>query len=172
LFEFGPLLIKKDAEKRADPKIQEVNSTIFQITNNGKYKVDATFTLRSTLAPEEGGAEGKSPFIIEPSECSLSMDETLQLRVYAFPEIAQLYTDQLVVLIKDNPNPVILPIQCLGAKPVVSVSSDTVLFERALLNKVLTKTLTLTNTCPIKINWRLKKIDGLPAEFSVTPISG
>lgn len=172
LFEFGPLLIKKDAEKRADPKIQEVNSTIFQITNNGKYKVDATFTLRSTLAPEEGGAEGKSPFIIEPSECSLSMDETLQLRIYAFPEIAQLYTDQLVVLIKDNPNPVILPIQCLGAKPVVSVTSDTVLFERALLNKVLTKTLTLTNTCPIKINWRLKKIEGLPAEFSVTPISG
>ena len=46
------------------------------------------------------------------------------------------------------------------------------LFERALLNKVLTKTLTLTNTCPIKINWRLKKVDGLPAEFSVTPTSG
>lgn len=172
LFEFGPLLIKKDAEKRADPKIQEVNSTIFQITNNGKYKVDAIFTLRSTLSAEEGGAEGKSPFIIEPAECSLGMEETLQLRVYAFPELAQLYNDQLVVLIKDNPNPVILPIQCLGAKPIVSVSNDTVLFERALLNKTLTKTLTLTNTCPIKVNWRLKKTEGLPTEFSVKPTSG
>lgn len=88
VFEFGPLLIKKDAEKRQDPKVQEVNSTIFQITNNGKYKVDAVFTLRSTLSVEEGGAEGKSPFIVEPSECSLNMDETLQLRVYAFPEVA------------------------------------------------------------------------------------
>jgi hypothetical protein len=54
----------------------------------------------------------------------------------------------------------------------VTVSNDTVLFERALLGKVLTKTLTLTNTCPIKVNWRLKKTEGLPAEFSVTPISG
>ena len=110
VFEFGPLLIKKDAEKRSDPKVQEVNSTIFQITNNGKYKLDATFTLRSTLSLEEGGVEGKTPFIVEPTECSLGMDETLQLRVYAFPEQAQLYSDQLVVLIKDNPNPVILPI--------------------------------------------------------------
>lgn len=81
-------MIKKDAEKRADPKIQDVNSTIFQITNNGKYKVDATFTLKSTLSVDEGGSEGKSPFIIEPSECSLTMDETLQLRVYAFPDVA------------------------------------------------------------------------------------
>lgn len=70
-------MIKKDAEKRQDPKVQEVNSTIFQITNNGKYKVDAVFTLRSTLSVEEGGSEGKSPFIIEPSECSLNMEETL-----------------------------------------------------------------------------------------------
>lgn len=35
------------------------------------------FTLKSTLAPEEGGHEGKSPFIIEPSEAKLAIDETL-----------------------------------------------------------------------------------------------
>jgi len=55
LFEFGPLLIKKDAEKRADPAVQQVNSSVFQITNNGKYAVDACFTLKSTLSFEEGG---------------------------------------------------------------------------------------------------------------------
>lgn len=77
VFEFGPLLIKKDAEKRTDPKVQEINSAVFQITNNGKYRVEAIFTLKSTLAVEEGGQEGKSPFIIEPSTCSLAVDETL-----------------------------------------------------------------------------------------------
>jgi hydrocephalus-inducing protein len=75
-------------------------------------------------------------------------------------------------LIKDNPNPVSLPIQCLGAKPSVAVSTDTVLFERALLGKNITKTLTLTNTSPLKVNWRLKKTDLLPSEFAVKPISG
>lgn len=55
VFEFGPLLIKKDAEKRSDPKVQEINSAVFQITNNGKFRVEANFTLRSTLSVEEGG---------------------------------------------------------------------------------------------------------------------
>lgn len=93
LFEFGPLLIKKDAEKREDPTVQQVNSTIFQITNNGKYPVEASYTLKSTLSPEEGGLEGKSPFIIEPSEEKIEVDETKLLRVYAFPDEAKLYTD-------------------------------------------------------------------------------
>lgn len=55
LFEFGPLLIKKDAEKRAEPQIQQVNSSIFQITNSGRYPVEANFVLKSTLSFEEGG---------------------------------------------------------------------------------------------------------------------
>jgi len=172
LFEFGPLLIKKDAEKRHDNTVQQVNSTVFQITNNGKYAVDASFALKSTLSVEEGGQEGKSPFIIEPAEATLSVDETLSLRVFAFPTDNILYTDQVIVLLKDNPNPVCLPIQCLGAKPSVTVSHDTVLFERALLGKTMTKTLTLTSTCPIKVNWRLKKTENLSQEFTVAKTSG
>lgn len=45
LFEFGPLLIKKDPERRAEAEIQKVNSSIFQITNNGKFPVEAQFCL-------------------------------------------------------------------------------------------------------------------------------
>lgn len=30
----------------------------------------------------------------------------------------------------------------------------------------------MTNTCPLKVNWRLKKTEGLPAEFNVKPTSG
>jgi hydrocephalus-inducing protein len=76
------------------------------------------------------------------------------------------------MLIKDNPNPVIIPIQCLGAKPSISVSNETMLFDRALLGKKIPKTLTLTNTSPLKVTWRLKKTDQLPEEFSVEPIEG
>ena len=36
----------------------------------------------------------------------------------------------------------------------------------------MTKTLTLTNSCPLKVNWRLKKTENLPTEFSVKPTSG
>lgn len=92
--------------------------------------------------------------------------------MFAFPDEAKLYKDEVVILVKDNPNAHALPIQCLGAKPSVSVSHDTVVFERALLGNTREKKLTLTNTCPLKVNWRLLKVDTLPEEFCVKPTAG
>lgn len=175
VFDFGPLLIKKDPEQRTDEVVAKMNGSFFQISNNGKYEVDATFTLRSTLPTEEGGPEGKSPFILEPAECHLSVDgdsSTCNLKVFAFPEEDKLYTDEVIVLLKDNPNPVIIPIQCLGAKPVVNASHDVVKFDRALIGKTLQKTLTLTNASPLPINWALKNVDKLSEEFEVSKTSG
>ena len=65
----------------------------------------------------------------------MKVDETLNLWVYAFPEEAKLYKDEVICLIKDNPNPTILQIQCLGACPIVNVDHEVVKFERALLGK-------------------------------------
>jgi len=72
VFDFGPLLIRKDPEKRNDEIVKKMNGTFFQVTNNGRYKLDATFLLKSSLPLEERlhGDEGilpdKSPFIMEP----------------------------------------------------------------------------------------------------------
>jgi hydrocephalus-inducing protein len=175
LFDFGPLLIKKDPETKNDETVAKFNGTFFQISNNGKYPLDAVFTLRSTLSHEEGGPEGKSPFILEPTECHLAVDgkeATLNLKVFAFPSEAMEYNDELIVLIKDNPNPVVIPIQCLGAKPVVTSSNDILKFERQLIGKTLTKTLTLTNASPLPVNWRLKNVEKLSHEFTVAKTSG
>ena len=89
VFEFGPLLIGKDPEKRHnDETIKKVNSSVFQITNNGKYDLQCHFVLRSTLPVEEGGTGEKSPFILDPDKMDLKIDETKNLIVYAFPEKA------------------------------------------------------------------------------------
>lgn len=87
VFDFGPLLIGKDPEKRHnDEIIKRVNSSFLQISNNGKYEINATFTLRSSLPVEEGGTGEKSPFILDPDNMDLKIDETKNLVVYAFPE--------------------------------------------------------------------------------------
>jgi len=110
-FDFGPLLIKKDPEQRHnDETMRHANSSILQITNNGKYKVDASFTLKSTLPAEEGGTGEKSPFILEPETMHLDVDETKNLTVFSFPDQAKLFKDEIVCLIKDNPNPTIFNI--------------------------------------------------------------
>lgn len=87
VFDFGPLLIGKDPEKRhTDETLKKVNSSVLQISNNGKYDLHATFTLRSTLPTEEGGIGEKSPFILDPDVLELKIDETKHLTVYTFPD--------------------------------------------------------------------------------------
>ena len=171
-FDFGPLLIGKDSEQRETEEVKRVNSTFFQITNNGKYDLEASFVLKSTLPVEEGGPETKSPFIIEPAEAKLKVDETLNLQVFAFPEEAKLYKDEIICLIKDNPNPTILQVQCLGAQPIVNVDQETVKFERALIGKKPKQELVLTNACSIPVNWKLTGVGELPEEFFVTKTTG
>ena len=110
-FDFGPLLIKKDPELRAsDATMRQINASVFQITNNGKYRVEAAFTLASSLPTEEGGSGEKTPFILEPDHMVLEVDETKHLTVFAFPDHARLYKDDVVCLLKDNPNPTIFSI--------------------------------------------------------------
>jgi len=49
-------------------------------------------------------------------------------------------------MIKDNPTPVILPIQCLGAKPIVDVEEgEPVKFDRLLLNQSSRKEIRIRN---------------------------
>lgn len=173
LFDFGPLLIKKDPEQRAaNETLRNVNSSVLQITNNGKYKVEANFTLKSTLPLDEGGAGEKSPFILEPDSMTLEIDETKILTVFAFPDHAKLYKDEIVCLLKDNPNPTIFSIQVLGAEPVIEVDQEVVAFDRLLLGKTLKKTLTLKNVSAIPAIWKFNGVDSLPSEFKVSHTSG
>ena len=134
--------------------------------------MEASFTLRSTLPSEEGGPGEKSPFIIEPETMELDIDETKELTVFSFPDQAKVFKDQIVCLLKDNPNPTIFNLQALGAEPVVEVDQETVQFDRLLLTKKLTKTLTLKNVCPIPAKWKLTGVDALPEEFKVSEIEG
>lgn len=45
-------------------------------------------------------------------------------------------------------------------------------FDRLLLDKKLTKTLTLKNVCSIPIKWKLSGVENLPEEFQVSKTNG
>ena len=61
VFDFGPLLVGKNPEKRDEEAVKKMNSSVFRITNNGKYDLNCTFALRSSMQIE--GQVEKSPFI-------------------------------------------------------------------------------------------------------------
>lgn len=100
------------------------------------------------------------------------MDETKHLTVFSFPELAKLYKDDIVCLLKDSPNPTVFSIQALGAEPAIEVDQEVVAFDRLLLGKKLSKSLSLKNVCAIPANWTLSGVEALPSEFSVSHTSG
>jgi hydrocephalus-inducing protein len=124
------------------------------------------------LPQDEGGNGEASPFILDPEVMTLDINSTQNLTVYAFPDQAKLFKDEIICLIKDNPNPVIFNIQCLGAQPVVAVDQEIVEFDRLILGSKLTKKLGLKNTCAIPIQWNLQGCEELPEEFKVSKTSG
>jgi len=172
VFDFGPLLIGKDAEKRTeDTALKKANSSEFRITNNGKYDLNVKFALESTLISEDVQTT-KSPFIFEPESMTLKVEETENLTVWCFPEENKTYTDKIVSLIKDNPNPAVFNVSCAGSKPVVKIDNPSVQFDRLLLNKPAKRTLKLTNDCQIPVKWALKNLEELPQEFKISKIDG
>lgn len=52
------------------------------------------------------------------------------------------------------------------------MDQDVVEFDRLLLEKKLTKALTLKNVCSIPIKWKLTGVEGLPEEFQVSKNNG
>merc|ERR1719181_2335770 len=108
LFEFGPLLINKDAKLRLSDAEAEADSSApsaearavaaltnaetFRISNSGRTKmhVDFVFQTQDDAAPT---------FFAEPQSLDLEEGETASMVVWAFPTEARLYSDCLICCI-------------------------------------------------------------------------
>eukprot|EP01022_Parablepharisma_sp_SALTPOND_P020800 TRINITY_DN386_c0_g1_i3.p1 TRINITY_DN386_c0_g1~~TRINITY_DN386_c0_g1_i3.p1 ORF type:complete len:4093 (+),score=589.86 TRINITY_DN386_c0_g1_i3:873-13151(+) len=163
-FDFGPLLIGKEFEKRQQEKCK-VNVAKFNFSNAGHFPVHVDFTLRSQSS--EYSTEHKSPFYIEPQSLDIPYpsEEPYEVKVWAFPDKPIEYRDALVCTVKDNPKPVVLKMVCYGAQPEVKVEPEGILFERLLVGQQATKELKLTNESRIPVNWKLQGIEKLPKEI-------
>lgn len=61
-------------------------------------------------------------------------DVPKEIRVWAIPDEDKKFKDDLIIMIKDNPIPVIIPMQALGAKPIIKIiEGEPVRFDRLLL---------------------------------------
>ena len=75
------------------------------------------------------------------------MNETLEVTVWAIPKEVQLYREELICVVKDNPNPDIFAMCCTGQTPVVKISTTKLEFTRLLLSQENEQILTLENVC-------------------------
>jgi hydrocephalus-inducing protein len=64
----------------------------------------------------------KDIFFVEPKFHEIPKNDVpYELRVWAIPDEAREFKDDVIIMIKDNPMPVILPIKCRGATPIVDI---------------------------------------------------
>jgi len=77
-----------------------------------------------------------------------------------------------VCLVKDNPNPSVFPIICMGCKPEVKVDFEKVEFDRLLLNQTVTKVLKIKNISRIPVKWNLTGLETKPKQFTISVTEG
>ena len=86
----------------------------------------------------------------------------MELRVWAFPDSPLRFKDDLIVMIKDNPLPLIIPLICHGCRPIIDIlgeGGDIVKFDKLLLNQTGQRVIVIRNNGMIPAKWRLSGID-------------
>lgn len=133
-----------------------MNSTTFRLSNQGSFPAELQFALMSSVM--EGNPEyKKGVFTISEEKMTLGVnDPPKEIRVWSLPDTAQKFRDDLIVMIKNNPSPLIIPMQCLGSKPSIDIIEGSPLkFTRILLKQTTKKQLKLKNNSPIPIKFKL-----------------
>ncbi len=106
-FDFGPSVVGKDPQQKE--QFNQSNSALFRISNNGKFDCEVSFALMSSV--REDAEYRKDVFFFEPERLSLKTSDVPQeIRVWALPQQPQKFRDELIVMVKDNPIPLLLPL--------------------------------------------------------------
>ena len=162
-FEFGPLLVGKTREGYDEGKCDDSKS-VFLITNNGLFPLNIDFTFLNDF-------ENKC-FVLEPPSMALDIDERKNLTVWAFPPEEELYEDELICCIKENPACPTFKVSAHGQKPKIEFDTLEVAFERLLPGRAERKRVELKNVSMLKAKWTIEGIDSLEEEIAVFPTSG
>ena len=84
-----------------------MNSTTFSLSNIKKVPLKMEFALKSSVL--ETNEYKKGIFILSHESIELEPDQTEEIRVWAMPDAAQKFKDDLIIMIKDNPLPEFIP---------------------------------------------------------------
>jgi hypothetical protein len=162
VYEFGPLLYSKPREKYME-KFPE-NRLILKITNPTQQIVKLQFTLHHDVRGD--------CFFLEPSSMELKYNQSLDLNLWAYPRSPTFFEDTLVCLVKDNPEPILFKVSCIGVKPELEIDKKTFSFDKLLLHRVETREIKIKNNLYMPVGWKLIGVDALGEEFKIAPLDG
>ncbi|XP_067276661.1 hydrocephalus-inducing protein homolog isoform X2 [Pseudorasbora parva] len=163
LYEFGPLLCGKTRDRFKEGKYPE-NMEKFVIHNNSKMKAEINFCF-------EHDAKAIT-FLLDPPNMTLEANERKVLMVWAYPNTPKHIEDKVVCCIKGNPEPVVFRLSCVGVRPELELDLKLLQFDKTPPYRKETRSLRLRNNTLLPAAWRLRGLEMLGDEFSVSQNQG
>ncbi|XP_026221932.1 hydrocephalus-inducing protein homolog [Anabas testudineus] len=162
-FEFGPLLCSKTRDRYKENRYPE-NTERLVIHNNSGLEAEIQFRFQHDTQA--------TTYLLDPPTMTLKPDQKQELTVWAYPTKPGQIKDSVVCFIKDNPESFIISFSCWGVRPDLELESKHLHFDRILLHRRDTRTVTLHNRTALPVSWRLQGLEELGDEFSMPQDQG
>eukprot|EP00833_Pecoramyces_ruminatium_P007172 jgi/Orpsp1_1/1181204/evm.model.c7180000076296.1 len=162
-FEFGPLLYNKPKDKNIERYID--NKTSLNIINpSNLVTLNVDFCFKNDIKSEI--------FVVDPPSLTVNPGETKQVSISAFPKSLGPFEDELIISVKDNPEPLCYKFSCIGVKPELELDKKMLSFDKIHIMKTETRQLVLKNISQISAYWKLSGIEQLGDEIKISPVEG
>ncbi|XP_073706753.1 hydrocephalus-inducing protein homolog [Garra rufa] len=163
LYEFGPLLCGKTRDRYKEAKYPE-NMDKLVIHNTSKMEAEIHFCFQHDTKA--------TTFLLDPPNMTLKPNERKLLMVWAYPNTPKCIEDSLVCCIKGNPEPVVFRLSCIGVRPELELDRKLLQFDKTPPYRKETQSLCLCNNTLMPAAWRLRGLEMLGDEFSVSQNKG
>ncbi|XP_008288806.1 hydrocephalus-inducing protein homolog [Stegastes partitus] len=157
-FEFGPLLCSKTRDRYKENKYPE-NTEKLVIHNNSGLEAEVQFCFQHDTQA--------TTFLLNPPMMTLKPGQKQELTVWAYPTKLGQMKDSVVCHIKDNPELVVVELSCWGVRPELELEKKQMHFDRILLHRSDTRSVTMHNKTALPVSWRLQGVEELGDEFTV-----
>ena len=121
-YEFGPLLYNKPRDKYLD-KYPE-NHAALNLINSGNTEIKISIAMKNDTKGDT--------FFFDPSSIEIPPGGCATLNVWAYPKTHNQFEDTLIIMVKDNPEPYLYRISCIGVRPELEIDKKTFAFEKML----------------------------------------
>ncbi|KAG7253646.1 hypothetical protein CRUP_001409, partial [Coryphaenoides rupestris] len=125
-YEFGPLYCSKNRDLYKERKFPENTETLV-IHNSSALEAEVSFCFQHDNSAKT--------FFLDPPAMTLQPDQKQELSIWAFPNTPGRFEDSIVCCVKDNPEPVLVPLACWGVRPELELDCKQLHFDKTLLHR-------------------------------------
>ncbi|CAE7735918.1 Ephx2 [Symbiodinium sp. CCMP2456] len=189
----------------AEVQLQALSPHVLRHAENIRITNDSLFPANVRLGLASAGGDfavgddikGPSPFIVEPDNIKLGVNQDAEVKIWCFPPEKGVYNDRIVARIEHNPEPVAFNLCAVGEVPALSLEKEEVDFGRLMMNiRADDQRVKIKNESSVPVRWQLlckeskvlaeektEKVEGeegdeappgprLPEELGVEPTEG